>query len=92
MNVVSYNFYNKSMNKLLAWLIGSYNLYNAFRQNNLYYLIRILVKNHDEWQEEIKNFNDFQEDDNIVDYIENDETYTEALLLCLKNKFEIIAK
>jgi hypothetical protein len=40
----------------------------------------------------MKNFNEFKEDSNIIDYIDNDETYTEALLLCLKNKFEKIAK
>jgi hypothetical protein len=53
---------------------------------------RILVNKHDELKEEMIKYNDFQEECDIADFIENEANYTETLILCLKNKFEKLAK
>jgi len=50
------------------------------------------VNKHVELKEEMDKYNYFQEEYDIVDFIENESNYNEALILCLKNKFEKLAK
>ncbi len=50
------------------------------------------MNKHGELKEEMDKYNHFQEEYDIVDFIENQSNYNETLILCLKNKFQKLAK
>ncbi len=74
--------YDKKLAKLLAWLIGSYGFYDTFR---------LLVFKHDEFNEELEQYRNFEDNYEIEKWIEEIRNFNETVISCLKNKFDKLA-
>ena len=74
--------YNKSLVQLLGWFIGSFQFYDTFR----------LFTSKNNYYDDMKpNYNNFVTDDDISDYIDQEQNYNTTLTNCLQNNLEDLA-
>ena len=82
-NVVTYNLYRKSLTRVLGWFIICLGFNDTF--------VQLVKTNEKEYSLDCIQFNQFESDEDIRDYLEEPSNYRRVLILCLKEKLEHLA-
>lgn len=81
-NIIKYKFYDEKMNRLIIWLVGVIEFFNAFR---------LMAANHEEISNEGENFNNFKSDRDIKEYVQLNKNFYMILNQSLEFKMEDLA-
>jgi len=81
-NIIRNKLYDEKMNRLIIWLVGVIEFFNAFR---------LIVANHEDIANEGESFNNFVTDKDIKDYVKLDKNFYLILNQSLEFKMEDLA-
>ncbi len=81
-NIIRNKLYDEKMNRLIIWLVGVIEFFNAFR---------VMVANHEDIANEGESFNNFVTDKDIKDYVKLDKNFYLILNQSLEFKMEDLA-
>jgi len=78
-NLIKYNLYKKGMDELIAWFLGTFGFYDAFRN---------LFTKSDFLQSLKEEYSNFDVDSEILDFAVNETSFNKSLEICFANEFE----